>query len=77
MFLAWAHATSLWMGASPGSWFDLRSQPAVLELPLLLRMHGKGVGSGFISAWTSMSIADAMYSFVLSVKAFASASVNL
>ena len=64
------------MGASSGSWFDFRSQPTVLELLLLLRMHGKG-DDGACSALISMSTVDPMYSLVFSVKARCSPGVDL
>ena len=45
----------------------------MLELSLLLRMHGNGGVVSMLSACTSTSIADAMYSLVLSVNACCSA----
>jgi len=67
---------SLWMGASTGSWLDFRSQPIAEVLSVSLRTHGKGDGSGSISIWKSMSIADARYSLQLRVRALFSSSVN-
>ena len=65
------------MGASTELWFDFRSQPTVLELSLLLRMQAKGDSAASDLAWTDMSIAEVIYSFLLRVKAFTSSSMNL
>ena len=64
------------MGESIGSLFDLRIQPTVLELSLLLRMQGNGVVEFLLSLWTSMSISHAMYSLVLRVKVCCSSSMK-
>ena len=69
MLEVWNLAMLLWMGASTGSWLDFRSQPIADVLSVLLRTHGKGDGSGSISSWKSMLIADARYSLQLRVRA--------
>ena len=49
----------------------------MLVLSLLSRMHGYGFRSFACSIWTAVFIVDAIYSFTLRVKDFASMSENL
>ena len=75
MLRAWNLATSLWMGASVGSWLDFLSHPTVLVLSLRFRMQGWGT-CGAWAAWISISTADPMYSLVLRVNARCSSGVK-
>ena len=48
----------------------------MLELSVLFMMQGDGVVKFALSLWNSISIADAMYSLMLIVKAYFSSSVR-